>query len=623
MDFHSLSRRELQALCKKNRIPANITNVAMADALQALQTVEGLDGIQELLSPSKESMMSPDLPRTGRRTSVRRRAVQDEVAFDKVSTAPRTRRGSARVSEIKKMELECEEGGKQGEIHEEVLECPAAQGSPLPRSRRVIARSSETVRLAIEEEEGEKQEKEVLLETPAACTGRRTRAAARGGSKREEEEKEEGTKTGRYRTRLSSRKETGEVTGVSARPRTRSTRASAAVKMVALVQEEDQEKKKQEIEVVLSGEKSGELIEEPVAENPIEAAKIDDGEQRDDHQEESPIRGLVIMQNDQEILAEINEPIKQSHGEEISREDKEENREENKEYQLPDPQASDEVTGEIIDSGDLLSGHQELEPEIPAIINQSPNSSFNVADHLGEKAEENLTLQLAGITLNEAKHSADDLEFKEATEIKTSSDDIQSPTEEAPNVESPAEAEINAPAADDLNFNAGITLNEAKHPADDLEFKEATEIKTSSENLQANLDIQSLTEEAPNVESPAEAEIKAPAADDLKGIFSAEGTTAPSPPQSCEIERSESMPPLGCIYSAAQNDKEKARGLTGLTDGDFKVIVKAEKQNQQKKDLNELSMRKLRALVKEMHTKNNKKVEGKRSALAELDENQL
>uniref|UniRef100_A0A251RRW4 Uncharacterized protein n=1 Tax=Helianthus annuus TaxID=4232 RepID=A0A251RRW4_HELAN len=39
MDFHSLNRRQLQSLCKLNQIPANITNVAMADALKSLQTV--------------------------------------------------------------------------------------------------------------------------------------------------------------------------------------------------------------------------------------------------------------------------------------------------------------------------------------------------------------------------------------------------------------------------------------------------------------------------------------------------------------------------------------------------------------------------------------------------------
>ncbi|MCD9645577.1 hypothetical protein HAX54_034593 [Datura stramonium] len=44
MDFHSLTRRELQALCKKNKIPANMTNVSMADALQSLEFSPGKSG---------------------------------------------------------------------------------------------------------------------------------------------------------------------------------------------------------------------------------------------------------------------------------------------------------------------------------------------------------------------------------------------------------------------------------------------------------------------------------------------------------------------------------------------------------------------------------------------------
>ncbi|XP_051121175.1 uncharacterized protein LOC127244738 [Andrographis paniculata] len=72
MDFHSLSRRELQALCKKNKIPANITNVAMADALKALQIVEGIDDLMHpsksvtaqssIESPTRSEVMSPYLP---------------------------------------------------------------------------------------------------------------------------------------------------------------------------------------------------------------------------------------------------------------------------------------------------------------------------------------------------------------------------------------------------------------------------------------------------------------------------------------------------------------------------------------------------------------------------------
>ncbi|KAJ4882637.1 Uncharacterized protein Rs2_32730 [Raphanus sativus] len=43
MDFHSLTRRDLQSLCKMNKIPANKTNIAMADALAALEIVEGIE----------------------------------------------------------------------------------------------------------------------------------------------------------------------------------------------------------------------------------------------------------------------------------------------------------------------------------------------------------------------------------------------------------------------------------------------------------------------------------------------------------------------------------------------------------------------------------------------------
>ncbi|KAL0735697.1 hypothetical protein Bca4012_011907 [Brassica carinata] len=39
MDFHSLTRRDLQSLCKRNKIPANKTNLAMADALSALEII--------------------------------------------------------------------------------------------------------------------------------------------------------------------------------------------------------------------------------------------------------------------------------------------------------------------------------------------------------------------------------------------------------------------------------------------------------------------------------------------------------------------------------------------------------------------------------------------------------
>lgn len=74
--FHKLSRKELQALCKKNKIPANITNVAMADALVALEMVQGLDDddlmnqsespLLKIQTQSKDLHQTPALEQSGR-----------------------------------------------------------------------------------------------------------------------------------------------------------------------------------------------------------------------------------------------------------------------------------------------------------------------------------------------------------------------------------------------------------------------------------------------------------------------------------------------------------------------------------------------------------------------------
>ncbi|MCL7039955.1 hypothetical protein MKW94_026554 [Papaver nudicaule] len=82
MDFHSLSRRELQALCKKNKIPANLTNVAMADALSSLTMV---DGVEDIGNPM------PETPLTSRTS---RKPVKPQ--FDVVE--PKTSMGFARHS---------------------------------------------------------------------------------------------------------------------------------------------------------------------------------------------------------------------------------------------------------------------------------------------------------------------------------------------------------------------------------------------------------------------------------------------------------------------------------------------------------------------------------------------
>ncbi|KAM0049617.1 hypothetical protein Hdeb2414_s0008g00287981 [Helianthus debilis subsp. tardiflorus] len=103
MDFHSLARKELQSLCKLNKIPANLTNVAMADALQSLQVVVG---IEEYLNASQSEtadlvesvetveVPSPKAPQTRCTTSTRQKAKPTETETTVTRT---TRRGSKQL----------------------------------------------------------------------------------------------------------------------------------------------------------------------------------------------------------------------------------------------------------------------------------------------------------------------------------------------------------------------------------------------------------------------------------------------------------------------------------------------------------------------------------------------
>ncbi|PUZ77223.1 hypothetical protein GQ55_1G352800 [Panicum hallii var. hallii] len=129
MDFHALSRRELQALCKRNGVRANMTNAAMAEALQGLTSVDGIDEIGTTLC----------LPTPGR---------------------------SAMKSAAKMAQLAEEE---------------QQHGSPLPRGRRVSVKSPEAIRMEVEEGEDEMKRDLVkeIVRTPGVAL-RSTSRRARG-----------------------------------------------------------------------------------------------------------------------------------------------------------------------------------------------------------------------------------------------------------------------------------------------------------------------------------------------------------------------------------------------------------------------------------------------------------
>ncbi|CAL5015107.1 unnamed protein product [Urochloa decumbens] len=113
MDFLALPRRDLQALCKRNGVRANMTNAAMAEALAALPTVDGIEEYvkqpvavpapaAEEEEPRMEKQGSP-LPRGRRVTAKTKEPSKPEDAKQANATrevntedAPAPRRGVSR-----------------------------------------------------------------------------------------------------------------------------------------------------------------------------------------------------------------------------------------------------------------------------------------------------------------------------------------------------------------------------------------------------------------------------------------------------------------------------------------------------------------------------------------------
>ncbi|KAJ6379657.1 hypothetical protein OIU76_016327 [Salix suchowensis] len=190
MDFHSLSRKELQALCKKNKIPANMTNISMADALKALDKVEGLDEFTNLQSPEKATAGSPEVLHTSCRTSTRKKPLRIETES---SQQPSTRTPCTTRRRVI--------GGDDDQENKNANhpETPAVPASRKRTSATSARRKMETKVMEIVEDQQKKN-----VSTPAARSCRRM-APSDSARRKVEAQKEEVSVQRVYSTRQSLR----------------------------------------------------------------------------------------------------------------------------------------------------------------------------------------------------------------------------------------------------------------------------------------------------------------------------------------------------------------------------------------------------------------------------------
>ncbi|XP_061946638.1 uncharacterized protein LOC133670159 isoform X1 [Populus nigra] len=189
MDFHSLSRKDLQALCKKNKIPANMTNISMADALKVLDKVEGLDEFTNA-PPKSDSQQSPEkagsneILQTSCRTSTRSKPLRIEPES---SQKPLTRTpGTTRRRVI----------GGNGDQENKNANHPET-----PASRNRTSATSARRKMV---EIAEDQQKNNVPKTPAANSCRRMTPAV-SARRKVEAQKEEVSVQRVYSTRQSLR----------------------------------------------------------------------------------------------------------------------------------------------------------------------------------------------------------------------------------------------------------------------------------------------------------------------------------------------------------------------------------------------------------------------------------
>ncbi|XP_071676484.1 uncharacterized protein [Lolium perenne] len=253
VDLNALSRRELQALCKLNGVRANMTNLAMVEALHSLPSVDGIDQIGTTLclpTPGKSAMKS----------ALRTAAASEQQ-----------------------------------------------QGSPLPRGRRVSVKSPEAIRMDAMDEEGDETKRD-FVRTPGVAlrsTSRRARATpaplltpAAGTLRRSQ--------------RSTVRKAAAPVEETEVSTAKRSTRKTAIPKVaIDFDQEEEdaavatqEEDKVQQVEPKAAT--SDEKCDDPVEE---EVTKLPEGDSKGDEPEQGEKGAAAIEEEEKLVNAEKSAPL--------------------------------------------------------------------------------------------------------------------------------------------------------------------------------------------------------------------------------------------------------------------------------------------------------------------------
>ncbi|KAL3513911.1 hypothetical protein ACH5RR_026628 [Cinchona calisaya] len=125
MDFHNLNRRELQELCKKHKIPANLTNLEMVNRLSAL-----LMGNEKPLTGANEKPLT-----RGRRQVSENESDVENRPVKKVRFSPHNELIEFEKSELKNVEIRGQ--GRRKSVMIDSIDAVVNEGvERVPRSRR-------------------------------------------------------------------------------------------------------------------------------------------------------------------------------------------------------------------------------------------------------------------------------------------------------------------------------------------------------------------------------------------------------------------------------------------------------------------------------------------------------